>query len=108
MNHTEAEKNLAQQLARIYPQGEAAVMADMAMEAITGHSKAERRMRKDDVLDEEQTAQLQSYTDRLLQHEPIQYVLNKAWFYGMELYVDPCVLIPVPKPKNWFNGSLTM
>ncbi|HZI01588.1 MAG TPA: peptide chain release factor N(5)-glutamine methyltransferase, partial [Flavisolibacter sp.] len=34
------------------------------------------------------------------QQEPIQYVLNTAWFYGMKLYVDPSVLIPRPETEE--------
>ncbi|RYZ18488.1 MAG: peptide chain release factor N(5)-glutamine methyltransferase, partial [Chitinophagaceae bacterium] len=37
---------------------------------------------------------------RLLTHEPVHYVLNKAWFYGMELYVDKAVLIPRPETEE--------
>jgi release factor glutamine methyltransferase len=100
MNWMEAEKTLTQQLAHIYPEGESLVMADMALEAITGQTKAARRMHKEITLDANQYKQLQTYTDRLLQQEPIQYVLNTAWFYGMKLYVDPSVLIPRPETEE--------
>ena len=36
----------------------------------------------------------------LKKHEPIQYVVNKAWFYKMELYVDNSVLIPRPETEE--------
>jgi release factor glutamine methyltransferase len=32
--------------------------------------------------------------NRLNQHEPIQYILSEAWFYGRKFFVDPSVLIP--------------
>jgi len=37
---------------------------------------------------------LNEHFARLLDNEPIQYVLNKAFFYGREFYVDSNVLIP--------------
>jgi release factor glutamine methyltransferase len=37
---------------------------------------------------------LRSWLIRLQNGEPPQYITNKAWFYGLELYVDNRVLIP--------------
>ncbi|WP_346239096.1 peptide chain release factor N(5)-glutamine methyltransferase [Niabella insulamsoli] len=37
---------------------------------------------------------------RLLQHEPIQYILNEAWFYDIPFYVDKNVLIPRPETEE--------
>ncbi len=38
--------------------------------------------------------------NRLLRNEPIQYVLHKAWFYGLEFYVNRFTLIPRPETEE--------
>lgn len=43
---------------------------------------------------EETASAVQAYTVRILQGEPLAYVLGKWSFYGMELTVTPDVLIP--------------
>jgi release factor glutamine methyltransferase len=37
---------------------------------------------------------LRSLIDRLNKNEPLQYVLNEAWFCGHKFFVNPSVLIP--------------
>lgn len=96
----EAGRYLKEQLKKIYEEEEAGKIADLAIEHISGLSKTERISRKQEELSASQSKQLQKDLQRLQQHEPIQYIMNKAWFYGMELYVDENVLIPRPETEE--------
>lgn len=45
---------------------------------------------------------------RLAQGEPPQYILGKAWFYGLELLVDHRVLIPRPETEGLVELALQL
>jgi len=44
--------------------------------------------------------QIQLCFDRLMNNEPVQYVLGKAWFCGLGIKVVPGVLIPRPETEE--------
>jgi len=96
----EAEQKIKKELQEIYEEKEAGNISSLAMEYITGLSKTQRVSRKEDALLSNQVDQLQQCLNRLKNHEPIQYIMNKAWFFGMELYVDQSVLIPRPETEE--------
>lgn len=100
MKVLEAERYIKDQLKEIYEEQEAANIAGLAIEHITGFSKTKRVSKKEEQLPSSQMNLLQENLQRLKQHEPIQYIMNKAWFYGMELYVDKNVLIPRPETEE--------
>ena len=100
MTTMEANRQLASQLQAVYDQREALNISDLVMESLTGKKKTERMVNQESQLSLEQTMQLKIITDRLLQHEPVQYVLNEAWFYNLKFYVDKNVLIPRPETEE--------
>jgi release factor glutamine methyltransferase len=79
---------------------EAANIAHIVMEHLTGMSKMDRIVYKDKLLSADQSLQLQQSLKALLLHEPVQYVTGKAWFYGLEFSVNSHVLIPRPETEE--------
>lgn len=84
----------------IQGQREAANIAHIVMEYLTGMSKMDRIVYKERELTEAQMKQLTAAVKALLAHEPVQYVIGSSWFYGMELQVNPHVLIPRPETEE--------
>jgi release factor glutamine methyltransferase len=91
---------LQQQLSTIYDTDEAANIADLVIEHITGYKKLGRITHKDLLMNKKQIEQLQTLTIDLLEHKPVHYVLGEAWFYEMKFYVNEHVLIPRPETEE--------
>ena len=100
MTMQEATYLLLNRLRTIYAEGEASNITDWVMEHLTGSKKAERMIYKNEAINSEEENQLYQYTERLMAHEPVQYVLNETWFCGLKLYVDKSVLIPRPETEE--------
>lgn len=49
--------------------------------------------------DQEEIARFKDYILKRVEHMPIQYILKKAFFRNLELYVDENVLIPRPETE---------
>jgi release factor glutamine methyltransferase len=107
MTMQEATYFMLNKLRTIYDQGEAGNITDWVMEHLTGSKKAERMLYKNAVITPGEESQLLQYAEKLLTHEPVQYVLNESWFCGLKLYVDKNVLIPRPETEELVEWIIT-
>ena len=97
MKHTIYLKN---NLVKIYDEREAANIAELVIEKISGLKRTERILNKQQVFNNEQVNIFEKYLQELMNHKPVQYVLNEAWFAGMKFFVDENVLIPRPETEE--------
>ena len=95
-----AYQQLLAQLYSLYDRREAAGIADMTIEHVTGHRKIDRILYKEFPLNEQQQTQLEKLTNELMDHRPVQYVLGEAWFMNMKFTVNEHVLIPRPETEE--------
>ncbi len=107
MTIQEATFFLLKKIRSIYPDSEASQITDWVMEHLTGSQKTERMLYKHSAITNGEEVLLKEYTERLLQHEPVQYILNEAWFCGSKFYVDKNVLIPRPETEELVEWILT-
>ncbi len=99
-------------LVPIYGEREADSVYRLALEHVTGKPRLEIMMDTGLFLSNEQEASLAAILDRLLKHEPIQYIIGETEFYGLRMKVGPGVLIPrgeteelvewVLRTKGWY------
>jgi len=111
MNIQAAFTYIINTIAPIYEPREAANIAHIVVEHITGLNKLDRIVYKDRNLDPGQQTRLEKAVAMLLQHQPVQYVTGTAWFYGMELLVNRNVLIPRPETEElveWILADVQM
>lgn len=100
MNWREAESELIKSLLSIYSSGEAAAIADLVAENLSGLKRTERTLKTKTALTDAAITKLHAIQKRLMDAEPVQYVLNEAWFCGLKFYVDKNVLIPRPETEE--------
>ena len=101
-------KELWQCLTKAYDEGEAKAIARMTYEERFGLTLSDIYLGKDIQLSADCQTELEEIVKRLLQGEPIQYVLGQADFCGRKFLVNKHVLIPRPETEElcqWIAGS---
>jgi release factor glutamine methyltransferase len=63
-------------------------------------SSADLIVKASDAISESQMLLVYKAVKRIANKEPLQYVLGKAYFFGMDLHVSPAVLIPRPETEE--------
>lgn len=92
----QAFEELTGALTSIHGEREATNLARLVLEDGLKLSPA----RGDILMDANSVQRFREIFQRLLQHEPLQYILQEAPFYGLVLKVTPDVLIPRPETEE--------
>lgn len=75
-------------------------IAYLMFENLLGLSKAQILAEKAIAISPSDEAKLRDAVQRINQHEPVQYVLGEADFFGRKFKVSPAVLIPRPETEE--------
>ena len=91
--------NCLQELKSHYGPAEGYAIYRLIMEESFGLSYTDILLGKDSQISEENKARLKEITARLLENEPVQYVIGHTYFHGHRFCVRQGVLIPLPETE---------
>lgn len=78
-------------------EGEARASLRMIFEAVKGWSPVDTAIKGGEPVSPFVVGKVDAIVNRMLNHEPLQYILGEAWWYGLKIHVTPAVLIPRPE-----------
>ncbi|MBL7473684.1 peptide chain release factor N(5)-glutamine methyltransferase [Robertkochia sediminum] len=108
MNLETFQRQTTEALTAIYGREEASSLCKVMITEVLGYKPFEMSLRRSEVLESEDLLCLQQVVERLLAHEPLQYILGRAWFGGMHLQVNKHTLIPRQETEElvaWITGD---
>ena len=92
--------NMLQRLRNIYDEDEARAVAFLVLEDAFGVSRTDVYADKVKDFSPQESVLLENIVQRLLNGEPIQYILGRARFCGRDFRVTPHTLIPRPETEE--------
>jgi release factor glutamine methyltransferase len=96
----ELRERMIRDLCEIYPENESRQMVNLLILSVTGWEKEKITIEPGIIVVDSIVDNLLKGFGELLKGKPIQYVTGKAYFYGLELDVNPSVLIPRPETEE--------
>lgn len=94
------------ELSPLFGASEARAMARTVFQEAFGWDMVELDARRSAPLSESEVLKVYGPLMRMRAGEPLQYVLGRTWFMGMELLVAPGVLIPRPETEEMVDHIL--
>jgi len=76
------------------------LFAELLMSHVVGCDRLKLYMDADRPASPLERESLRELVGRALKHEPVQYLVGEAWFFGLPFHVGPAVLIPRPSTET--------
>lgn len=89
-----------QRIGEVYDAREARNVVNELFRHYLNFSAADLVVKANDTVSESQMLLIYKAAKRIAEHEPLQYVLGSAYFFGMDLNVNSSVLIPRPETEE--------
>jgi len=87
-------------LSKIYDESEAEQLFYIALEELLNWKRVDFILNTPFELDDQMYEKFQFVLDELIAEKPIQYIFNKAYFYGLDFFVNENTLIPRPETEE--------
>ncbi len=88
------------ELSGLYEEKEISNLLYILFEEYAGLKRAELAISNDLIITDRIKKKLETAVNHLKNYKPVQYIIGKAWFYGLELFVNEDVLIPRPETEE--------
>lgn len=98
INHFKSE--FLNQLSKFYDKDENESFFFMILKNLKGLTRVDLAIHPDLEFSEKELEQIEFYLSELKNNKPIQYLIGKTEFYGLEFQVDENVLIPRPETEE--------
>ena len=102
-----AKKIIRDQLSLLYSKQEIESISKLIFEKVLGLSRLQVHLNQLTTIPEANLAQIKEILRRLIQFEPIQYILGETEFYGLTIKVNSSVLIPRPETEELVDWIIT-
>lgn len=93
----ETVRSVTDRLTPLYGRGEAKAMARIIFANLKGWTPVDLAIKANETLTGYMSGKIDAVVDRLLRHEPIQYIFGNTVFYGLKIGVTRDTLIPRPE-----------
>ncbi len=95
-----AKKLIRDSLSQLYCEQEIESISKLIFEKVLGFSRLQVHLNQHQTISSANLTQITEIVNRLIQFEPIQYILGETEFYSLPLKVNPAVLIPRPETEE--------